>query len=116
MYIMYLMLKNSSGLIKITTTVPHGYTTGDRVHIKDILGTVEANNTSSLKEWSIIGVDAYSFTLDGSVFVNTYVTGGTLQRISDFDLILNNLNAYYCSNFCWMFIIFCCSTKFNNIL
>jgi hypothetical protein len=63
---------SSGGLIKITATA-HGKTTGDRVFIASVGGTVEANGT-----WLVTVIDADNFTLDGSTFVNAYTAGGTV--------------------------------------
>jgi hypothetical protein len=67
---------SSAGLVKITTTAPHGITTGVVVQIYDVLGTVEANGT-----WTITFVDVTTFTLQGSAFVNAYISGGQVSRI-----------------------------------
>jgi baseplate J-like protein/ubiquitin-activating enzyme E1-like protein len=67
---------SSTGLIKITTTAPHGLTTGAAVQIYGVEGTTEANGA-----WTITSVDATNFTLDGSAFVHAYVSGGAISRI-----------------------------------
>lgn len=88
-------ITNNSGEIEITTSSPHGYTTGDTVYIFGVNGTTEANNDSTNIEWTITNTGSNTFTLDGSVFTNTYVgSTGTVQRTSDFDLIDANLSAY----------------------
>ena len=61
---------NSSGLIKITHA-GHGYTTGDRVYVKDVQGVTAANG-----QWYVTVINSSNFTLDDSVFAGTY-TGGT---------------------------------------
>lgn len=66
----------SGGLIKLTVT-SHGYSTGTKIIAYGINGTVEANGP-----WPITVVDANSFTLDGSVFVSTYTSGGETQLTS----------------------------------
>lgn len=67
---------SSAGLIKVTTAAAHGLTTGDNVQIYEVEGTVEANGA-----WPITTVDATNFTLDGSAFVNAYISGGQVSRI-----------------------------------
>lgn len=62
----------SSGRIKITTSTAHGFTTGNLVSVDAVVGTVEANVTAN----AITVVDTTNFTLDGSTFANTYVSGG----------------------------------------
>jgi hypothetical protein len=67
---------SSAGLIKITTAAAHGLTTGTQVQIYGVEGTTEANGT-----WTITFVDATNFTLQGSAFVNAYISGGQVSRI-----------------------------------
>lgn len=64
-------IDDGSGGIQIEI-VGHGFVTGQTVTIEDVLGTTEANGT-----WVITRVDADNFSLDGSAFVNAYVSGGT---------------------------------------
>lgn len=64
---------NGSGEIRITA-VGHGYATGVKVHIAGVTGTTEANG-----DWTITVIDADHFDLDGSTFVNAYVSGGTAR-------------------------------------
>ncbi len=64
-------VNNGSGLIRITDTA-HGYQTGDVVTIATVGGTTEANGS-----WAITKIDANTFDLVGSAFVNTYTSGGT---------------------------------------
>jgi len=66
----------STGLVKITTAAAHGLLTSDQVQIYGVLGTIEANGS-----WTITFVDATSFTLQGSAFVNAYISGGAISRI-----------------------------------
>ncbi|MBI4485601.1 MAG: HYR domain-containing protein [Acidobacteria bacterium] len=65
---------NGSGLIRITTLTPHGFLTGNFVVITGVLGTTEANGT-----WQITTVAGQptKFDLQGSSFVNAYVTSTT---------------------------------------
>lgn len=63
---------NGSGLIRITA-VAHGLSTGDKVFIKDVTGTTEANGLWAV---TVVGVD--EIDLDASTFTNTYVSGGTV--------------------------------------
>jgi hypothetical protein len=57
---------NQGGLIKITYT-GHGYVTGDRVYIKDVVGVTVANG-----QWYVTRIDNNNYTLDGSIFAGTY--------------------------------------------
>jgi hypothetical protein len=65
---------NGGGLIRITSA-SHGLVTGDHVEIEDVLGTTEAND-----HWVATVINANEFDLDGSTFVNAYVSGGTSTR------------------------------------
>jgi surface protein len=64
---------NGSGLIRLTTSA-HGRTTGDKVYIKDIAGTVEANGLCT-----VTVIDATTIDLQGSTFTNAYTSGGTVR-------------------------------------
>jgi hypothetical protein len=66
---------SSGGLIKITTSTNHGLATDDVVFITGVLGTTEANGA-----WLVTVVDADEFTLQGSVFVSAYTSGGTVYE------------------------------------
>lgn len=67
---------NGSGVIRITTSGAHGYTTGDYIAIRAVGGTYEA-----IDDWQVTVIDATNFDLDGSVFTNTYTSGGTASKI-----------------------------------
>ena len=63
---------NVLGEVEITTIIPHGLISGDVVFNKDILGTNEGNGY-----WTVGTVTTpSSFTLLGSIFKNTYISGG----------------------------------------
>lgn len=71
---------NQGGLVKITLT-SHGYVTGDRVYIKDVVGATVANG-----QWYITKIDNNNFTLNDSVFAGTYTSGtGKVVLIPAFD-------------------------------
>jgi surface protein len=63
---------NGSGLIRVTA-VGHGLTTNNKVFIKSILGTTEANGLAT-----VTVIDANNFDIQGSTFTNTYISGGTV--------------------------------------
>ena len=67
---------NGSGLIRITTSAAHGYSNGNFIAVRSVLGTVEANN-----DWSISGVTGTTFDLVGSTFTNAWTSGGTANKI-----------------------------------
>ncbi len=70
-------INNGAGLIRIFST-SHGLVSGDRVVIKEVPGTVEANNgTSSISAmfWRITRIDDNNFDLQGSAFVHNMTTG-----------------------------------------
>ena len=62
---------NAGGLVRVTATA-HTFSTGNVVDITGVQGTVEANRTG----WTITVIDASTFDLVGSAFVNAYVSGG----------------------------------------
>jgi hypothetical protein len=78
---------NGSGLIRITATA-HGYTTGDRINIASVGGTVEANG-----KWTITVIDANTFDLQSSTFVTTYTSGGTATKLAKYLTIEQAANA-----------------------
>jgi len=78
---------NNAGLIEITV-VGHGLTTGDFVDITGVVGTTEANGP-----WQITTTGLNTFTLNGSVFTNAYVSGGTISDPYVAVALLNSLKA-----------------------
>jgi co-chaperonin GroES (HSP10) len=68
---------NGSGLIRITSSA-NPFQTGDKVHIKNVAGTVEANGKSDITR-----ITGTTFDLAGSAFTNAYVSGGTVKRIQN---------------------------------
>ena len=71
---------DSSGLIKITHA-GHGYSTGDRVYVKDVEGVTVANG-----QWYVTVINSNNFTLDDSVFAGTYTNStGKVVGIPAFD-------------------------------
>jgi hypothetical protein len=78
---------NGSGLIRITATA-HGYTTGDRINIASVAGTVEANG-----KWTITVIDANTFDLQSSTFITTYTSGGTATKLAKYLTIEQAANA-----------------------
>lgn len=65
---------NGAGLIRVTVA-NHGYSTGNLVDISGVVGTTEANKTG----WVITVITASTFDLQGSSFVNAYVSGGIVS-------------------------------------
>lgn len=65
-------VNNGSGLIRISAT-GHGLATGNKVYIKGVVGTTEANGL-----WAVTVVDPDTIDLQASVFTNAYVSGGTV--------------------------------------
>ena len=71
-------VNNDGGLIRITHA-GHGYATGDRVYVKDVVGVTVANS-----QWYVT-VSGNHFTLDGSVFAGTYTNDtGSVVGIPQF--------------------------------
>lgn len=65
----------------ITTSVNHGYTTGDQVVLSSILGTTELN---SVNAYTITVTGLTTFTLDGidATGYTPYASGGTAQKVT----------------------------------
>jgi hypothetical protein len=59
------------GVIKISATA-HGFTTGQKVNVLGVNGTIEANGNNQ----QITVVDADNFSINGSVWVNPWTSGG----------------------------------------
>lgn len=66
----------NAGEIEITTESAHGFTTADLVSVDAVVGTNEAN----VSNWPITVINTTRFTLDDTVFANTYVSGGIVAR------------------------------------
>ena len=66
---------NGSGLIRITSAA-NPFNTGDKVEIKNVAGTVEANGKRDITR-----ISGTTFDLIGSTFTNAYVSGGTVKRV-----------------------------------
>jgi hypothetical protein len=66
---------DSGGLIRVTCA-GHGYANGDPVVIRGVLGAWEANG-----DWAVEDVDTNEFSLTGSAFDGTYISGGTARSI-----------------------------------
>jgi len=62
------LANNGAGLVRVTHTA-HGLATGDRIHVKDVVG-VEANGT-----WNITRIGADTYDLIGSTFAGTHTSG-----------------------------------------
>jgi hypothetical protein len=77
---------NGVGLIRVTTSNAHGFSTGDEVLINNVGGTTEANGI-----WTIAVINSTSFDLSGSNYVNAYTSGGTAMITNDvWDLVDGN--------------------------
>lgn len=65
---------NAGGQVRVTIN-GHGFAVGDYVHISGVTGTTEANGS-----WRVVNSLTNTFELEGSVYVNAYVSGGTCKR------------------------------------
>lgn len=63
--------------IQVTTLAAHFFATYDYVTVSGVVGTVEANVTAQ-----ITVIDSQNFVLNGTVFANAYVSGGTATDLS----------------------------------
>ena len=71
---------NDGGLVQVKTVAPHNLNTGDRVTIRNVVGTVEANGT-----WFIDKHTGTEFNLIDSTYSNAYVSGGEWTHAGGFD-------------------------------
>jgi hypothetical protein len=69
---------NGSGAIRLAVNSTITVATNDTVLVSGVTGTTEANGT-----WPITLVDATHIDLQGSHFVNAYVSGGTATDITE---------------------------------
>ncbi len=82
---------NVGGEIELTITPAHGLKTGDKIMVSAIIGTVEANDTV----WTVTATALNKVTLDGSVYTNAYISGGTVARAINYTKIANqNLEVF----------------------
>ncbi|RIV39170.1 right-handed parallel beta-helix repeat-containing protein [Micromonospora radicis] len=66
---------NGSGGVRITTTAPHRWDSGDRITVSGVTGSTEANG-----KWRITVVSPTAFDLVGVNFSNPYGGGGSAHR------------------------------------
>lgn len=64
---------NGSGAIRLTVADSSKFTTGHKSRVSNVLGTTEANGV-----WVITVIDATHIDLQGSTYVNAYVSGGSV--------------------------------------
>jgi hypothetical protein len=64
---------NSGGLIRLTTTVAHGLTTGNSVFVYGVGGTTNANGT-----WTVTVMSPTVIELQGSVYNAIHTSGGNV--------------------------------------
>jgi len=86
------MATNGAGLIRVTTTTPHNFSTGTKVVIENAHGTIEANNIGTngcpvgfgsstivaCSFWTVTYVGATQFDLQKSTFTNAYTGSATV--------------------------------------
>jgi len=64
---------NNGGLIRVTTTAAHGFTTGNSVYIYGVNGTTNANGT-----WTVTVVNTTVIELQGSAYNAAWTSGGNV--------------------------------------
>ncbi len=69
-----LITKANPGVV--TTSAAHGYSTGDRVYVNNVLGMVEVNN----RIYVVTVIDATHFSIVNTSGYTAYVSGGTVQK------------------------------------
>lgn len=70
-------ITNSGGLIKVTTSGNHNLATGAVITISGVSGIPGINST-----WTITSTSSNEFTLNGSVFLGSYTSGGQIDPIN----------------------------------
>lgn len=79
---------NGSGLIRLVVTSTSGWSTGDIKAVSGVTGTTEANGN-----WTITVIDGTHIDLQGSAFVNAYVSGGIVGgRLDDLPFSLDSVS------------------------
>lgn len=73
---------NGSGLIRLTV-VGHTLATSDVVQVRSVIGVTSATDGTSNANgtFTVTKIDADHFDLQASVFVGTYTSGGTVDRL-----------------------------------
>lgn len=66
---------SNGGLIRLAVTSTSQWTTGQKVFVDAVTGTIEANG-----EWTITVIDGTHIDLQGSAYVNAWVSGGAVLR------------------------------------
>lgn len=67
-------VNNGSGLIRLTVNSTTGMTTGQKIYITGVNGTVEANGV-----WAITVINGTTIDLQGSTFTNAYSSSGNIS-------------------------------------
>lgn len=78
------VVNNGAGLIRVVTSTPHALTGGQIVKIAGVVGTTEANGS-----WACAVINTTTIDLTASIFVNAYVSGGTLKQSTWNDANIN---------------------------
>ena len=99
-YTRYSAEKNISGITNaspgvITTSTPHGYITGDRIYIAQVLGTTELNQDEYLVEY--INTTTFSLKTLAGAAINTsaygvYISGGKIALVRDVGLAITGVS------------------------
>jgi hypothetical protein len=80
--------KTITGITKanpaVVTSASHGFTNGDKVWIKNVLGMTEINTTALTTAYEVANVAANTFELVGvnSTAYTAYTSGGTVQKVA----------------------------------
>ena len=70
-------VSGNGGVVRLSVISTAQMTTGDVGAVSGVLGTTEANGT-----WTLTVIDATDVELQGTVFANAYVSGGTITDLT----------------------------------
>lgn len=72
---------NGAGLVRLTVSSTATFTTGQKLVVTGVVGTTEANYTPG-NYATITVIDGTHIDLQGSTFVNAYISGGLVSDVS----------------------------------
>ncbi len=80
----YIRSASNTSPIIITTTLPHGYSDGDKVAVAGCIDNAGANTTTDVPSWTIDVIDPTSFSLTASTGTGAGGMQGGVSLITDY--------------------------------